>query len=101
MNKRKLSGLYASGGVHLLKGPRRPAPNKPLSEWNRVRVVSDRSHRQVEWNAVAAFGEDFNAFARAAEAAPGLARTRGSIALRIHQTVPVEFREIVVTPISR
>ena len=64
-----------------------------------MRVVSDRSRLTVEWNGAATFDEDLNAFAHAAGAAPGLARTRGLIALRTHLTVPVEFREVVVTPL--
>jgi serine/threonine protein kinase len=101
-DKRKpANSLYASGGFYKLKGPTPPAASHPIGEWNAVKVTSDRTRLTVEWNGVVTFDEDLDGFAEKSHEVRALARSKGAIALRTHSGKPIEFRNLVVAPLSR
>jgi hypothetical protein len=99
--KKPVMPMHASGGFYRLKGPKPAAPNKPIGEWNAVKVTHDRERLTVEWNGVVTFNEDLDRFDQLHKELPALARTKGAIALRTHGARPIEYRNIVVTPIDR
>jgi hypothetical protein len=93
--------LYASGGFFKLTGPNPPAANKPVGEWNAVTVTLDRSQLKVEWNGGVTFDHDLDQFDGKAGEVRALARSKGAVALRTHSGRPVEFRNLVLTPLVR
>ncbi len=92
--------LYAAGGVHLLAGPSQPAQNVPMGKWNKVKVTHAGGDLTVEWNGRVTFDEELARHAGKVKDVPAVARTRGAFALRTHGGHPIEYRDLVVTPIK-
>lgn len=92
--------LYAAGGVHALRGPIRFVQNVPLGKWNTVKVTNTVARLKVEWNGQVTFDEELANHPKKGQH-PALDRTTGGIALRTHGVKPLEYRNLVVTPIGR
>ncbi len=91
---------HAAGGLFKLRGPSTPVQNAPLGKWNAVKVTNTDSRLTVEWNGKVTFDEALADHADKQVDVPALGRTSGRIALRTHRFMPVEYRNLVVTPLK-
>ncbi len=93
---RPIGLLYQTGGIQFIKSS--PiSDNKPIGEWNSLRVVMERQRVRVIHNGRETVDVDLDDYVAKAAQVPSIARSKGSIGLRVHWG-PIEFRNIVLGP---
>ena len=99
VNGRDIGPRYRTGGIEGIRCPTH-TPNKPIGEWNAMRVLCVRHRLTVELNGAVTFNEDLRQHEDKAATEPELARamtrSKGAVALTTHLHRAIEFRNIRV-----
>jgi hypothetical protein len=72
--------------------------NKPIGEWNKIRIVAQGRHVKVEVNGTKLVDADLDEHKDRADRHPGLLREKGHLGLQSHDG-RVEFRNLYVKPL--
>ena len=76
--------------------PAKPAANKPIGEWNAVRIVCKGRNVTIEQNGKELVNANLDDYkAKAKENHPGLRRTSGKVGFQSYN-LPVEFRNVYI-----
>lgn len=90
----KLADYQRTGSIYDVQ-PAKPAKNKPVGEWNQVRVICQGRRVRVEHNGVELVDADLDAYPAKFERHPGLKRTSGKVGFQSYN-VRVEFRNVAI-----
>ncbi len=95
---RPLGKQYTSGGLFQFPKPEQ-VPNKPVGEWNQVRVEAAKFRVTVDWNGVRTFDQNLVDPAHGAKVLPALARPAGAIGLMARGHQAIQFRHFTIIEI--
>jgi len=91
----KLADYQHTGSIYDVQ-PAKPAANKPIGEWNAVRIVCKGRTVTIEQNGKELVNANLDDYkAKAKENHPGLRRTSGKIGFQSYNQ-PVEFRNVFI-----
>jgi hypothetical protein len=99
-HKANLTGLrptQLTGSIYDIVGPSKDA-NKPIGQWNEMRIVAKDRHISIELNGTKIVDADLEKFKDRADKHPGILRESGHLGLQSHGS-RVEFRRIRVKPL--
>ncbi|HSQ55476.1 MAG TPA: DUF1080 domain-containing protein [Gemmata sp.] len=94
VNGFKLQPYQHTGSIYDVQ-PAKPAPNKPIGEWNTVRIVCKGRRVSVEENGKKLVDEDLDAYFSKNEKHPGLKRKEGHVGFQSYN-IRVEFRNVYI-----
>ncbi|MBX9580253.1 MAG: DUF1080 domain-containing protein [Gemmataceae bacterium] len=94
VNGGKLADYQHTGSVYDVQ-PAKGAANKPVGEWNAVRIVCKGRHVTVEQNGKELVSADLDDFKGKFDKHPGLKREAGHLGFQSYN-IRVEFRNVVV-----
>lgn len=93
---REIGTRYQTGGIQAIQVS--PSPlNRPIGEWNSLRIISQRQRIRVVHNDRETVNVDLDEHANRAGKMPAIARSRGAIVLTAHWG-RVEFRNLFLGP---
>jgi hypothetical protein len=90
----KLADYQHTGSIYDVQ-PAKPAANKPIGEWNAVRVVCKGREVTVEQNGKELVKANLDDYKDKFMMHPGLKRTSGKVGFQSYN-LPVEFRNVVI-----
>lgn len=94
VNKSKLAPYQHTGSIYDVQ-PAKPAANKPIGEWNRVRIVCQGRKVTVEQNGKELVNANLDDYKDKFQKHPGLKRDKGHVGFQSYN-VRVEFRNVVI-----
>jgi hypothetical protein len=75
--------------------PAKPAANKPIGEWNEVRIVCKGRNVTIEQNGKELVKANLDDYKSKFDQHPGLRRTAGKVGFQSYNQ-PVEFRNVSI-----
>jgi hypothetical protein len=90
----KLADYQHTGSIYDVQ-PAKPAKNKPIGEWNAVKIVCKGRAVKVEQNGSGLIDANLDDYKAKADKHPGLAREKGRIGFQSYN-IRVEFRNVHV-----
>lgn len=95
----KLQSWQHTGSIYNVV-PARTTANKPIGEWNRMRVVANGKHMFVELNGTVLVNANLDDYvAEHGKKHPGISRTTGHVGFQSYN-YRVEFRNIYLRPLE-
>lgn len=94
VNKSKLADYQHTGSIYDVQ-PAKPAANKPIGEWNSVRIVCQGRKVIVEQNGKELINANLDDYKAKFDRHPGLKQEKGKIGFQSYN-VRVEFRNVFI-----
>jgi hypothetical protein len=94
VNKFKLAAYQHTGSIYDVQ-PAKPAANKPIGEWNAVRIVCQGRKVTVEQNGKELVNANLDDYKAKFEKHPGLKRDKGHVGFQSYN-IRVEFRNVAI-----
>jgi hypothetical protein len=90
----KLADYQHTGSIYDVQ-PAKPAANKPIGEWNEVRIVCKGRNVTIEQNGKELVKANLDDYKSKFDQHPGLRRTTGKVGFQSYNQ-PVEFRNVSI-----
>jgi hypothetical protein len=94
VHKFKLADYQHTGSIYDVQ-PAKPATNKPVGEWNSVRIVCQGRKVTIEQNGKELVNANLDDYAKKYDKHPGLKRDKGHVGFQSYNT-RVEFRNVFI-----
>ena len=99
VHKFKLAPYQHTGSIYDVQ-PAKPAANKPIGEWNTVRVVCQGRKVTVEQNGKELVNANLDDYPDKFQKHPGLKREKGHVGFQSYN-VRVEFRNVAIKELTK
>jgi hypothetical protein len=94
VHKSKLADYQNTGSIYDVQPPKKQA-NKPIGEWNTVRIVCQGRKVRVELNGEVLVDANLDDYAKKYDKHPGLKRDKGHVGFQSYN-IRVEFRNVAI-----